>query len=533
MSHRCIFAVLGIGIGIVQLPSPAAGEERYSIADVEQTASELTDALLRRFKNGTRERKARIAVSEFQDVSGGTPEFGRRVADEIITHLFRSGRCDLIERALLKKVLEEQKLAADGLIDPPSAKAVGRILGADAILSASLCRLGASCIVNARFISTETGVILAAASSILGKENALACKELTSMANSVSDQITNGMADKKDRRRIAVVEFTDSTGEASALGRILSEQLLGALFGKTNVDVVERFLLARVLAEQKIGSEGLLDAGSVKSIGKLLGADFVVTARLFRESNVLKINATMIDVETGAIRGVGSATALIPNDGDLTSTVAGEATPNVIHRPEPFLEEFKQVMLGGLPKGWEGDPCISVQRDRIKSWLQASERGAHEIYTPPLKLAGNFRVDVPVYLAHSDARLSMKFIGNDNGANVLVAFDRKWTRVVFVRMAEETPKQFTSPDSNRFVISFEREGEIFRLLVNSDPLFARRLPECKDFNKILFSITGPTDSEGQDVAAIYGVRVGDLRQPEPDQVKTNVTKKKTPIVRKP
>jgi hypothetical protein len=59
------------------------------------------------------------------------------------------------------------------VIDPTSAKRLGRLLGVDAIVSGSISDFGKSLRINARLISTETGEIFAVASSEVIKDEAV------------------------------------------------------------------------------------------------------------------------------------------------------------------------------------------------------------------------------------------------------------------------------------------------------------------------------------------------------------------------
>ncbi|MBU1262253.1 CsgG/HfaB family protein, partial [bacterium] len=74
---------------------------------------------------------------------------------------------------LLNKVIEEQKLSLTQLIDPASAKQLGRILGVDAIVSGTIGDLVNRLKVNARIIGTEKGDVLAVAQTAINKTEAV------------------------------------------------------------------------------------------------------------------------------------------------------------------------------------------------------------------------------------------------------------------------------------------------------------------------------------------------------------------------
>jgi len=122
----------------------------------------------------SQQQKSKIAVIEFSDLEGNITQFGRYVAEELITRLFRTGKFEVIERQLLRKVLQEHELRMSGIVDEHSAKELGRILGVDAIATGSVSNLGSSVKINARLISTETGKIFAVAAVNVKKDEVIA-----------------------------------------------------------------------------------------------------------------------------------------------------------------------------------------------------------------------------------------------------------------------------------------------------------------------------------------------------------------------
>lgn len=126
--------------------------------------------------------KSKIAVIEFSDLDGNVTEFGKFIAEELITKLFLTKKFNVIERNLLNKVMQEHKLKFTGLIDPNTAKNLGKILGVDAIASGSITDLDSKVRINARLISTETGSIFSVASVSIHKN-----KTVLSLMNKVTD----------------------------------------------------------------------------------------------------------------------------------------------------------------------------------------------------------------------------------------------------------------------------------------------------------------------------------------------------------
>ena len=103
-----------------------------------------------------------IAIKDFEVIMGRNREVGKYVQEDITTALVNSGQFNVVERLKLKSVLDELKLTQLGLTDPAGAKKVGKLLGADVILTGTLAATGDEWNVNLRLINTESGLITSA-----------------------------------------------------------------------------------------------------------------------------------------------------------------------------------------------------------------------------------------------------------------------------------------------------------------------------------------------------------------------------------
>ncbi|MBI5047543.1 MAG: hypothetical protein HZB54_01140 [Deltaproteobacteria bacterium] len=109
-------------------------------------------------------KKTKIAVMDFQ-IQGEkfeTEDIGKIVAEWLITAFVQEGRFDVIERRLLEKILQEQKLGVSGVIDSESIARLGKVLGAKIVVTGSVMKLRQLMEVNARLINVENGSIMAA-----------------------------------------------------------------------------------------------------------------------------------------------------------------------------------------------------------------------------------------------------------------------------------------------------------------------------------------------------------------------------------
>jgi formylglycine-generating enzyme required for sulfatase activity/TolB-like protein len=109
-------------------------------------------------------KKTKIAVLDFE-LRGDTfttKDMGGIVAEWFTTSMVQDGRFEVVERALLRKIVDEQKLGMTGLIDESSSAQLGKILGVKTIISGSVLQFQDTIEVNARIINVNTGSIVAA-----------------------------------------------------------------------------------------------------------------------------------------------------------------------------------------------------------------------------------------------------------------------------------------------------------------------------------------------------------------------------------
>ena len=81
---------------------------------------------------------------------------------------------------------------------------------------------------------------------------------------------------------LAILNFPYSLGRISTGSTLVSERLLTYL-AQENAPLVERRLIQSILEERKMWDTGVIDPGSIKSMGRLLGVDAVVIGTLARQ----------------------------------------------------------------------------------------------------------------------------------------------------------------------------------------------------------------------------------------------------------
>jgi len=105
------------------------------------------------------ENKLKVAVLEFKTV-GDAAELGEGAAEILRTTLMETGKYTVVERGMLKQVLEEQKLGLSGVVDQNTAVGIGKILGAKLVAVGSVVKMGESYTLNIRFVDVQTGEVV-------------------------------------------------------------------------------------------------------------------------------------------------------------------------------------------------------------------------------------------------------------------------------------------------------------------------------------------------------------------------------------
>ena len=172
------------------------------------------------------EGKKTIAIIEFSNLDGEITEFGKYLAEELITRLFMTDRFDVIERQMLNKVLNEQKLGASGIIDEDSAVSIGQLLGVEAIVTGSITDLGTTLKVNTRMISTESGSIFSVASTGIYK-----------------DFTVRKLIEQKSKQENKVVQTTPNNEPQKFSRKVFKEDITYELIGCEMIDRLVVFTL--------------------------------------------------------------------------------------------------------------------------------------------------------------------------------------------------------------------------------------------------------------------------------------------------
>lgn len=103
---------------------------------------------------------------------------------------------------------------------------------------------------------------------------------------------------------VAVIDFNAfslSLQDASAVGKGVAGMLITELSDREGMQVVERQEINAVLQEAKLALSGRVDEASAMEVGKLVGAQYLITGVLGIEQSQVRMDVRIFQVETSEI----------------------------------------------------------------------------------------------------------------------------------------------------------------------------------------------------------------------------------------
>jgi TolB-like protein len=101
--------------------------------------------------------------------------------------------------------------------------------------------------------------------------------------------------------RVAVLPFTPTDDSRAQDGSNIAERLITQLVRQGRVKTIERGLLRQVMEEHYLARTGIVDTATLRRLGGILSVDALVTGSFVTLGSEVKVNARLIDVETGVI----------------------------------------------------------------------------------------------------------------------------------------------------------------------------------------------------------------------------------------
>jgi TolB-like protein len=174
----------------------------------------------------------------------------------------------------------------------------------------------------------------------------------------IIDKIADAVS-KANLKAVTVAGFTDLHDNDSDLGLFLADQLAAGLVQK-NCVVVDRRNVAKILAEHKLTTSGLVDPENAKKLGQFAGVDAIVIGTVTPLSGTIRLTVEVLATDSAKV--LAAASADIPKTNSIRD-VMGE---NEIPEPSPTTPVRKNEIV--QPQAPTVDPRIDVLAFVKESW---------------------------------------------------------------------------------------------------------------------------------------------------------------------
>ncbi|MFW5893637.1 MAG: CsgG/HfaB family protein [Verrucomicrobiota bacterium] len=133
------------------------------------------------------------AILGFHERGAGVEGYGAKVQDILFAELVANPNLFLVDRAEMKKMLDEAELNLSGMVRPDQATQVGQLTGAKILVTGSVIEAGKQIYLVGKIIGTETSRVLGA--SVKGSMN----DELPDLVGELAAQVSEIIGEKADK----------------------------------------------------------------------------------------------------------------------------------------------------------------------------------------------------------------------------------------------------------------------------------------------------------------------------------------------
>ena len=225
--------------------------------------------------------------------------------------------------------------------------------------------------------------------------------------------------------RIIVPDMRNLDGSVTELGRLLSEEILQALFHNGNCDIVERLLLEKVIKEQKLAISGILDPTSTRQLGKILSADYVLVGILTDIGDAYKVHIRLISTITGALNQSASVELVKTRetqalDGRVIQKAAIGASGGTVARIRGlppgtiYFETFSDYKEGDLLTNWGKDFMVNYSKLLSRNGLSLLSGVNNSTTTPQtFHFPKNFYIEAQAQLTADTFKFALHGSGKE------------------------------------------------------------------------------------------------------------------------
>jgi TolB-like protein len=187
------------------------------------------------------------------------------------------------------------------------------------------------------------------------KESAAPSMNQDAFIEQLAEELAKSLA-KRQKRAVVVADFLSIDGKETAFGKVVTIELATKLINSQgDLAVIPTARLNKTLEREKITSDEITDLEKLQLIKKALRIDSIIVGNIIESNGRTKVNAKIIDVETGSYIGASSI--------DFTGPARSGIDPVKGTVASATKEEVKQNKGTEKPatKAFAGDFSFEIQ----------------------------------------------------------------------------------------------------------------------------------------------------------------------------
>lgn len=208
-------------------------------------------------------------------------------------------------------------------------------------------------------------------------------EELSNASLSIIGQLTTNGKFTTNKISCLFTDFSNQDGKISALGKTISNKLQINIIkdGGNQIQIANRSILDKVLAEEQLFKDGIINPETAKKI-KFQGVEVLIIGEIFDFGTTYSIDIQLIDTETSNLLG-GESIEIAKSD-YLVSLYGKTGNSTKVHKTpgEPIMsqekngfrieilsvignEESEQVHIKGLVTRIEGSRAFTSRKNEV------------------------------------------------------------------------------------------------------------------------------------------------------------------------
>lgn len=177
------------------------------------------------------------------------------------------------------------------------------------------------------------------------------------------------------RATLIVTRFgTTPSGEGvAAVGEAVNALLMSRLSGVPGVKIVERERLQQALSEIRLAQEGVIDDATAKRLGRVLGADYMLSGEVKALGRKVLVSVRLMDLESSQL--FPDVLTLSVEVGSPTSAIEPEAAVDqVVAKIAPLIQRANNARARGRERVFVNPAWAGLDKPAVMVILPESHR---------------------------------------------------------------------------------------------------------------------------------------------------------------